>query len=224
MTKEVATLEDQKTMIATLQQSLYVGASENSIKLVLDYCKRAGLDPMHKPVHIVPMWNRDSKSMKDVIMPGIGSYRIMADRSKEYAGITEPEFGDTKKSESGVKFENLDLIEKIGMYVRSFYFSTRIPRRVSVKSMKAFLWDSHYGNDTKASSGYISELNDKMKVRYAGNKQTPCTDGKDIFFNRSFFTEDFYTKQLGISEEDSAYVAVLFYNAICLHRKLFNRY
>lgn len=31
--------------------------------------------------------------MRDVIMPGIGSYRTQAARSGEYAGVSEPEFG-----------------------------------------------------------------------------------------------------------------------------------
>jgi phage recombination protein Bet len=49
---------------------------------------------MQKPVHIVPMWDGKAGTMRDVVMPGIGMYRIQASRSNVYAGITEPEFGD----------------------------------------------------------------------------------------------------------------------------------
>lgn len=80
-------------LLKVLGASLYPGAAPESIKLVLGYCRAAGLDPMQKPVHIVPMWDRNAGGMRDVVMPGIGLYRTQAARSGEYAGITEPEFG-----------------------------------------------------------------------------------------------------------------------------------
>lgn len=77
----------------TLRNSLYPGASNESIDMVLGYCKAAGLDVMLKPVHIVPMWSSKDGRMRDVVMPGIGMYRVQASRSGEWAGVTEPEFG-----------------------------------------------------------------------------------------------------------------------------------
>ena len=90
-------------MFNVLSSSLYPGAQRESIKLVLDYCVAANLDPILKPVHIVPMYcatgqkdskGYDVKAMRDVVMPGIGLYRIQASRSKEYAGVSEPKYGE----------------------------------------------------------------------------------------------------------------------------------
>lgn len=97
----LAMSEDE--LMSVLKNSLYPGAKDESIKLVIGYCKASNLDPMQKPVHIVPMsvstgqkdssgW--DIKEMRDVVMPGIGLYRTQAARSGEYAGVSEPEFGD----------------------------------------------------------------------------------------------------------------------------------
>ena len=83
---------DEAELMQVLQSSLYPGASQASIKMVLGYCKASGLDPMQKPVHIVPMWDAKSGSMRDVVMPGIGLYRTQAARTG-CAGVTEPEFG-----------------------------------------------------------------------------------------------------------------------------------
>lgn len=80
-------------LLAVLRSSLYPGAADESIKLVIGYCKAAGLDPMQKPVHIVPMWDAKVGKSRDVVMPGIGLYRTQASRSGECAGVTEPEFG-----------------------------------------------------------------------------------------------------------------------------------
>lgn len=85
-------MTEQET-IKVLQSSLYPGAAIESIKMVLGYCKAAGLDPMQKPVHIVPMWDSKAGSMRDVVMPGVNLYRTQAMRSGECAGVTEPEFG-----------------------------------------------------------------------------------------------------------------------------------
>jgi len=80
-------------LIKVLQSSLYPGANLESIKMVISYCKASGLDPMQKPVHIVPMWDSKSGGMRDVIMPGVNLYRTQAARSGQFAGMTEPEFG-----------------------------------------------------------------------------------------------------------------------------------
>lgn len=80
-------------LLKVLGASLYPGAAPESIKLVLGYCKAAGLDPMQKPVHIVPMWDSRSGAMRDVVMPGVNLYRTQAMRGGECAGVTEPEFG-----------------------------------------------------------------------------------------------------------------------------------
>ncbi len=67
-------------LLLVLQSSLYPGAALESIKMVIGYCKAAGLDPMQKPVHIVPMWDQKAGRMRDVVMPGV-------------AGTSEPEYG-----------------------------------------------------------------------------------------------------------------------------------
>jgi phage recombination protein Bet len=87
----VAVSESQ--MLDVLRSSLYPGAKDESIRLVLSYCKAAGLDPLQKPVHIVPMWDKNSRDMRDVVMPGIELYRVKAARTGQYAGCSEPEFG-----------------------------------------------------------------------------------------------------------------------------------
>jgi len=85
---------DQADAIRTaLKTSLYPGASDGSVDMVLAYCQAAGLDPMQKPVHIVPMWDGKARQTRDVVMPGIGLYRTNAARTGEFAGMSEPEFG-----------------------------------------------------------------------------------------------------------------------------------
>lgn len=96
---------NESELIEVLSTSLYPGAAVNSIKMVLGYCKATVLDPMQKPVHIVPMWDGKAKQMRDVVMPGIGLYRIQAARTGEHVGTDKPIFGPMVEYElSGTKF------------------------------------------------------------------------------------------------------------------------
>lgn len=102
-TVNIPSLQMEETeLIRVLESSVYPGASLDSIKLVIGYCKGQNLDPLQKPVHIVPMDvktgekdgdGKDIYKKRDVIMPGIGLYRTQAARTGQYIGISEPEFG-----------------------------------------------------------------------------------------------------------------------------------
>ena len=86
-----------------LCNTILPGANPDSIIMAVDYCKARKLDIMLKPVHLVPMPVTDARTKekvwRDVPMPGIGMYRIQADRSGNYAGADEPEFGPTVTQE-----------------------------------------------------------------------------------------------------------------------------
>lgn len=79
----------------TLKNTLYPGVKDDIILMILSYCAHAKLDPLQKLVHVVPMKG------KDVIMPGIGLYRVQAVRTGAYAGIEEPEFGNDITTDIG---------------------------------------------------------------------------------------------------------------------------
>jgi phage recombination protein Bet len=84
---------------SALCNTLYPSNSHEAIILAWEYCEARGLDIMMKPVHLVGMNVKNpvtgTKEWRDVVMPGVGLYRIQADRSKTYAGADEPEFGPT---------------------------------------------------------------------------------------------------------------------------------
>lgn len=100
MSNAVATLPEGQ-LVEVLKASLYPGAADESVLMVLDYCRAAKLDPMQKPVHIVPMWDSKAGRMRDVVMPGVNLYRTQASRSGECAGVTEPDFGPDETADIG---------------------------------------------------------------------------------------------------------------------------
>jgi phage recombination protein Bet len=86
----------EANLIEVLGNSLYPGAKPESIRMVLAWCRATGRDPMRKPIHIVGMSVKVAQGKyewRDVLMPGIGTYRTDAARTGEYCGKSEPEFG-----------------------------------------------------------------------------------------------------------------------------------
>lgn len=86
-----------ETTWRTLSNVLYPGAAPESVGMVWDYCSARKLDPLKKPVHIVPMEVKNAMTGKyewrDVVLPGINEYRITAQRTGEYLGHDEPTYG-----------------------------------------------------------------------------------------------------------------------------------
>lgn len=95
--------------IDLLKKTLFPEATNESVELYIAYCKEVKLDPIMRPAYIVPIKSKvnDKWITKEVIMPGIGLYRIQAHRSGLYAGLSDPEYGPTVKKtfENGVVFE-----------------------------------------------------------------------------------------------------------------------
>lgn len=145
--------EARHKLIQTLKASLYPGAKDESVELVLGYCESARLDPMQKPVHIVPMYVRNENGrgggMRDVVMPGIGLYRIQAQRSGDVAGMDAPIFGEMVER---------SLIDKDGGGV-----TVRFPEWCEVTVYKVVAgqrvgftareyWEENYATDSRQST------------------------------------------------------------------------
>lgn len=119
-------LASDDELIRVLGRSLYPNAKPESIALVLGYCRAAGLDPMLKPVHIVPMWDSKARVERDVIMPGIGHYRTQASRTNQYVGKSEPEYGPEVREKFGTlefaypEWCKITVRRSIGGYVAEF--------------------------------------------------------------------------------------------------------
>ena len=82
LTITASALQEKGIDVATwsaLKNSIYPGAKDESVMMALDYCRARQLDPLLKPVHLVPMSVKDSRTGKsewrDVVMPGIFSRR-----------------------------------------------------------------------------------------------------------------------------------------------------
>lgn len=171
-------------LIRVLQSSLYPGAKAESIELVLSYCRANGLDPMLKPVHIVPQSLKINGQWvtKDTLMPGIADYRIKASRTGEYVGKSEPEFGPDVTEELG------------GITVTYPKWCKVIVRRWVQGAVRDFpateMWLENY-----AVAGRDSEAPNKMWKKRAYGQLAKCAEAQALRMAFPEFSGGSYTAE-----------------------------
>jgi len=126
-------------MWSSLQNSIYPGAKPESILMAVNYCKARGLDPLKKPVHIVPLYVKDARtgisSNRDVIMPGIYELRTTAARTGQYVGMDEAVFGPMIdfKGVSAPAFCSITVYRMVGGLKCAFTHTEYFEEAVSTK-------------------------------------------------------------------------------------------
>lgn len=83
-------MDDQQLDLLT--RTICKDADPDEFALFVQVCNRTGLDPFSRQIHAVKRY--DSKARREVmsIQTGIDGYRLIAQRSGEYAGSDEPVF------------------------------------------------------------------------------------------------------------------------------------
>lgn len=77
-----------------LTEAIFPAAkSPEAVELAIAYCRSRNLDIMRRPVHIVPMWNRDLGREVETVWPGINEVQVTASRTGKWAGMDPPRFG-----------------------------------------------------------------------------------------------------------------------------------
>jgi phage recombination protein Bet len=78
--------------IRILAETVAKGCDQNELGFFLTVCKLKRLDPFSHQVHCVKRWDSDLGREKMVIQVGIDGFRVIAVRTEELAGISEPEY------------------------------------------------------------------------------------------------------------------------------------
>ena len=162
---------------SALCSSVYPGASQDSVVMAIDYCKARGLDIMLKPVHLVPISvKRDGNYVtQDVVMPGIGLYRIQASRNGDYAGASEPEFGPTIKRLFTNTYNNKTTEEEVSYPEWCKYTVSKIiGDRVVLFAAKEY-WTENYATQSR-----FSELPNAMWKKRPFAQLAKCTEAQAL--------------------------------------------
>src|SRR3990167_5112551 len=92
-----------RNQLELIKRTVARGASDDELRLFVQVCKGANLNPFLRQVHLVPRW--DSKLGQEVraIQVGIDGFRAVAESSGVYAGNDDPIYDGDKTIEYSTK-------------------------------------------------------------------------------------------------------------------------
>lgn len=87
-------LDFDQEKIDLIKRTIARGASEDELALFIEQCRRTNLDPFARQIYSVrrKQWNSHSRAYEDaqVIQVSIDGFRLIADRTRKYAGQVGP--------------------------------------------------------------------------------------------------------------------------------------
>ncbi len=88
-----------RPQVELIKRTVARGATDDELRLFIQVCKGAQLNPFLRQVHLVKRW--DSKEGREVgaIQVGIDGFRAVAESSGQYAGNDDPIYGEEKEIE-----------------------------------------------------------------------------------------------------------------------------
>ena len=180
-------LNTEENTFRVLQETLYPGSTDQEVAMILSYCKARRIDPILKPVHLVPMSVKTDKvdqagkaiyERKNVIMPGIGLYRIDASRSGLYAGVDEPIFGEDVTEEFFTK--DKDGKKKTGIKVTYPKWCKVTVRKILSDGSIAMFTAQEFWKENYATKSKWDECPNDMWSKRAYGQLAKCAEAQAL--------------------------------------------
>lgn len=81
-----------RAQVELIKRTVAKGASDDELRLFIQVCKGAQLNPFMRQAHLVPFWDSKDGVERRTIIVGIDGFRAIAESSGAYAGNDDPIF------------------------------------------------------------------------------------------------------------------------------------
>ena len=79
-----------KSQVTLIKNTVAKGSSDDELRLFVQVCKGANLNPFLRQAHLVPFWDSKEGVERRAIIVGIDGFRAVAESSGAYAGNDDP--------------------------------------------------------------------------------------------------------------------------------------
>lgn len=140
-----------------LVESIFPTAkTPEAVEMALAYCKARDMDIMKRPVHIVPVWDKQRRCEVETVWAGLHEVRSTAHRTSSYAGIDPIEFGPMLEKRLGDTNVNFPEWAKVTVY--RMVQGTRCPFTQTVHWLETYSG----GRNGKPSPMWVKRPNDQL--------------------------------------------------------------
>jgi len=138
-----------KNQVALIKNTIAKGASDDELRLFIQVCKGAQLNPFLKQVHLVPRW--DSKTGREVraIQVSIDGFRSIAESSGAYAGNEDPIFDGEQEIEYGKEKRKITIPNSAKVTVYKIVDGQRYPFTATAR------WTEYYPGEKMGFQWHI---------------------------------------------------------------------
>ena len=174
--------------VKLIKDTICAGSTDDEFKLFLYTAKRTGLDPLVRQIHAVKRWNSELRRESMAIQVGIDGYRVIAERTGNYAGQDAPVY--TFNKDNGLDSATITVYRMVsgtraGFSATAFYDEyvqstkdghpnrmwQKMPRVMLAKCAEALAMRKAFPND-------LSGIYTDDEMAQAGEpKQPPVTTG-----------------------------------------------
>jgi len=157
-------LEYDRKQIDLIKQTVAKGATDLELKLFLHQCARTGLDPLSRQIHFIKRWNAKANKDEGAIQTGIDGYRVIADRTGEYAGSDDAVFAKMNSGEKYPEFATVTVWKMVAGQRCSFAATARWSEYYPGDDHKGFFW-------RKMPYGQLAKCAEALALRKAFPQQ-----------------------------------------------------